>query len=59
MMVGLRRWIWWPSRSADDPRPAVAGTEGKDRNEGNESNDGEDGGDGPADESVLVGDGRS
>ena len=21
MMVGLRRWIWWPSRPADNPLP--------------------------------------
>ncbi|MFB6725438.1 MMPL family transporter [Kribbella sp. NPDC056345] len=24
MMVGLRRWIWWPSRRVDDPEPAAA-----------------------------------
>ncbi|WP_410789643.1 MMPL family transporter [Kribbella sp. C-35] len=24
MMVGLRRWIWWPSRPADNPQPAAA-----------------------------------
>lgn len=23
MMVGLRRWIWWPSRPADNPQPAA------------------------------------
>lgn len=50
MMVGLRRWIWWPSRPTDDSRPAVAGTAGKDE---------ADDGDGPADESVLVGGERS
>ncbi|GAA1524396.1 hypothetical protein [Kribbella lupini] len=23
MMVGLRRWIWWPSRSVDKAQPAT------------------------------------
>ncbi len=23
VVVGLRRWIWWPSRSTDDPQPAA------------------------------------